>query len=176
MHLRFHQMIHVIVPAQLLYCSNMKRVRNVAEVDDLVKIIRGNNVSVDLPRAMGSVEHVAQNYKSFFVDCIQVTPRLSKQQLTQALCSVHPTISKSEVSQFAGSLVLAFSHIRQKTHAISTGARTDPAVVELTTMLQQQRKPTLGGSLMAMAKKNKPHLRECLAPAPVQQHCCLSNK
>ena len=92
---------------------------------------------------MGSVEHVAQNYKSFFADCIQVTPRLSRQQLTQALSLVHPTTCKTELSQFAGSLVLAFGHIRQKTHHVTSGARTDPAVMELTHMLQQ-RKPTLG--------------------------------
>jgi hypothetical protein len=72
----------------------MKRVRNLAEVDDLVKIIRGNSINVDLHRAMGSVEHVAQNYKSFFADCIQVTPRLSRQQLTQALSLVHQQVAK----------------------------------------------------------------------------------
>ena len=129
----------------------MKRVRNLAEVDDLVKIIRGNSINVDLHRAMGSVEHVAQNYKSFFADCIQVTPRLSRQQLTQALSLVHPTSCKTEVSQFAGSLVLAFGHIRQKGNVVTSGVRTDPVVMELSHMLQQ-RKPTLGSSLKALAR------------------------
>ena len=129
----------------------MKRVRNLAEVDDLVKIIRGNNVSVDIQKAMGSVDHVAQNYKSFFADCIKVTPRLSKQQLTQAICSVHPGVCKTEVAQFAGSLVIAYGHIRQKTHVITSGARSDPAVLELTHLVQQQ-KPTFGSKLIAIAK------------------------
>ena len=129
----------------------MKRVRNLAEVDDLVKIIRGNNVSVDIHKAMGSVDHVAQNYKSFFADCVQVTPRLSKQQLTQAICLVHPGSCKTEVAQFAGSLVSAYGHIRQKTHVITSGARSDPAALELTN-LAQQKKPTLGSKLIAIAK------------------------
>ena len=116
-------------------------------------------MSVDIHKAMGSVDHVAQNYKSFFADCVQVTPRLSKQQLTQAICLVHPGSCKTEVSQFAGSLVNAYGQIRQKTHVITSGARSDPALLELTSLLQQ-RKPTLGSKLKAIAKAKAQALLE----------------
>ena len=55
------------------------------------------------------------------------------------------------MSQFAGSLVLAFGHIRQKGDVVTSGVRTDPVMMELSHMLQQ-RKPTLGSSLKALAR------------------------
>jgi len=129
----------------------MKRARNLAQVDDLIKIIRANNVGIDLHKSIGGVDIVAGNFKNFFADCIQITPRLSRQQLAQAFIMVHPLVPKSEIDQFAGSLVLAFGHVRQKSQSMTSGVRTNPAVYELGQMLQ--RKPSsLVSSLKAVAK------------------------
>ena len=131
----------------------MKRAKNLAEVDDLLKIIRGNNVAVDLQKAVKGLDYVAQNYQDFFSDCMKVTPRLSKPQLTQAFCMVHPTLPKTDIKQFASSLVLAFAHVRQKSNSVSSGIRTNPVVFELGKQLKKSKPSTLGGSLVTMAKK-----------------------
>jgi hypothetical protein len=130
----------------------MSRAKNLAEVDDLIKIIRANNVAVELHKGIGGVEVVAQNFKCFFSDILKVTPRLSKLQLAHALYQVHPTINRTEVDQFSACLTLAFGHVRQKSNAMSSGARTNPAVLELGKQLLKNKEKSLATSLIANAK------------------------
>ena len=131
----------------------MKRAKNLADLDDLIKIIRGNNVSVDLHKAIGGVDFVASNYKAFFSDCMAITPRLSKLQLARSLSLVHPTVLRSEVEQFAGSLAIAFAHVIQKSKKLTSGQRTSTAVHDLSKQYQGLKPKTLGESLFISAQK-----------------------
>ena len=129
----------------------MQRAKNSASVDDLIKVIRANNVGVDPHKGVGSLDAIAQHYQSFFEDCMHITGRLSKTQLTQAFCLVHPTVPRDEVDQFAGCLTHAFGRLRQKAKSCTSGSRTHNAVYELGQKLKAP-KQTLGAKLLAHAK------------------------
>ena len=108
------------------------RAKNETSTQDVVKIFRANNVSVEAKLYCDDdMDAVARNYKEALVDICLATQRPTSKLLESAALLYHQGLEPGAAAHFGQRLAACVSHCRKKAKGATSGCKLDAAVLAI---------------------------------------------
>ena len=101
----------------------MSRVKNLANVDVYIKVLKSNMPTFGAEYQKASLEQVAADYYDFLEELLNKTPRPTKDLLVKACRKVHPEVAQEAVSTWASKILDTICFIRAKAKSSTSMAK-----------------------------------------------------